>query len=112
MSEVLGPLSGLSEVLWNFSRFEDENKRLTLRQNPHFYKELPTLPEAYGSEFQMEPIETFQHERISVLADNLNHAGWVFLEIARKTRAFGYVWVLNGTIIFKGSYPFMLFLPL
>jgi hypothetical protein len=100
---MLGLHSGLSEVLWIFSRFDDENKRLPLKKNPHFYKTLPTSPEAYGVEFQMDPIETFQHERINVLFDNLGHAGRVFLETAGRTRVFGNVWALNDAIIFKGS---------
>ncbi|KAH9985679.1 hypothetical protein BJV77DRAFT_97427 [Russula vinacea] len=79
-------------------------RRLTLRQNPHFYQMLPTLPEAYGGDFRMEPIETFQHGRVSVLIDNPNNAGRVFLETERETRAFGNVWVPNEAIVFKGSY--------
>ena len=103
---VLGPRSDLSEVLWKFSRLKDEKKRLILEQNPHFYKVLPTLPEAYGGKFRMDPIgrlETFRHERISVLVDNPGLAGRVFLETAREVRAFGNVWVPKDAIIFKGS---------
>ena len=51
----------------------------------------------------MDPIETFQHERISVLTDNRDNAGRVFLEIAGRRRAFGNVWALKDAIIFKGS---------
>jgi hypothetical protein len=105
---MLGPLSGLSEVLWIFSRLEDKNKRLAVKQNPHFYIGLPTLPETYGGKFRMNPIETFQHlqhfqlKRINVLIDNPDRAGRVFLETAGKVRVFDNVWVLNDTIIFKG----------
>ena len=101
---ILDPHSDLSEVLWIFSRLKNENKRLALKQNPHFYKWLPTLPEVYGGEFRMDPIETFRHERISVLVDNPKHAGRVFLEAAGKMWTFGNVWVSNGRIIFKGSF--------
>lgn len=100
---MLGPHSGLSEVLWIFSRFEDKYKRLAVDQNPHFYKRLPTSPKAYGGEFRMDPIDTFQHERISVLIDSPDHAGRVFLETTGKVRVFGNVWVPNDAIIFKGS---------
>ena len=105
MPVVLDHHSGFSEVLWIFGCLRDDSKirRLTLKQNPHFYPRLPTLPEAYGDNFRMEPIGIFQHERVSVLVDNPNRAGQVFLETARETRAFGNVWVPNETIIFKGS---------
>jgi hypothetical protein len=102
MLEVLGQKSNLTEVLWNFSRFK-KGSRLVLEHNPHFYKRLPTLPGAYGGEFRMEPIETFQHEAISVLIDNPGHAGRVFLETAKEARAFGNVWIPKNAIIFKGS---------
>ena len=84
MPVMLGPHSDLSEVLWKFSRFKDEKKRLTLKQNPHFYERLPISPKTYGGEFRMDPIQTFQHERISVLIDNPGRAGRVFLETAGK----------------------------
>ena len=107
MSVMLSPHSSLSEVLWIFCRFEDENKRLALKQNPHFYKMLPTLPEAYEGESRMDPIETMpvtiQCERISILIDNPGHAGRVFLETAGRMRAFGNVSVPKDAIIFKGS---------
>ena len=113
MPVMLRPYSSLSEVLWIFCRFEDENKRLALEKNPYFYEELPTLPEAYGGVFRMNPIETFQHEkRISVLVDSPDQAGRVFLETAWITQAFGNAWVANDTIIFKGSCLLCVLLPL
>ena len=102
MPEELGESSGLKEILWNFSRYKEE-KRLTLKQNPHFYKVLPTLAEKYGGKFRTDPIETFQHEKISVLTDNAGPTGRVFLETTKETRAFGNVWVPKDAIIFKGS---------
>lgn len=105
MPVILSPHSGLSEVLWKFSHFKDEDKCLALMQNPHFYERLPRLSEAYRGEFQMDPIETFQYRRIGVLVDNPDRAGRVFLEIAGQTRAFGNVWNPNGYFVFKGSCP-------
>ena len=102
MLVILGPSSDLSEVLWMFSRLNDENKRLAPKQNPYFYKGLPTFPEAYGGEFRMCPIETFEYERINILVDNLDHAGWVFLETAGQMWAFDNVWAPNDAIIFQG----------
>ncbi|KAI0287771.1 hypothetical protein BC826DRAFT_738940 [Russula brevipes] len=63
--QVLSRKSSLQEILWNFSRFKD-NRRLTLKQNPHFYKvsDLPMSREAYIGEFETKPInENFQTRR-------------------------------------------------
>ena len=80
--------------------------------NPQFYKRLPTLAEAYGGEFRMDPIETFQHERISVLTDSsYEKGGRVFLETAGRKQFFGSVWAPNDCIIFKGSFPLCFFSP-
>ena len=113
MLVILDQNSDLSEVLWMFSRFKDKERRLSLEQNPHFYR-LPSFPGKcdYGGKFRMNPVQTFRYERVSVLLDNPDHAGRVFLETARVVRAFGNAWEANGTIIFKGSWCFILFLPL
>jgi hypothetical protein len=97
--EVLSNRSNLQEILWNFSRFKEE-KRLTLKQNPHFYKDLPTSSKSYGSGFQTNPIHDFQDvDSVCVLTDK---PGRVYLETSRVTRAFGNTWVPNEAIIFKG----------
>ena len=103
MPVVLKEDSDLSDVLWMFSRFEDKERHLSLEQNPHFYDALPSFPETYGGEFRLNPIQTFRYEGVSVLIDNRDHAGRVFLETARVVRAFGNAWEVNDTIIFKGS---------
>jgi hypothetical protein len=100
--EVLSKNSRLEDVLWNFSHFRGE-KRLTLKQNPHFYEMLPTLPDEYEGTFRRDPIKTFDHEKICVLTDKSGLTGRVFLETAKETRAFGNVWVPKHAIIFKGS---------
>jgi hypothetical protein len=101
---VLSQNSDAREILWNFSRFKD-GRRLTLKDNPHFYEELPTSAEKYEGRFRTDPVETFQQEKISVLTDNLGLTGRLFLETAKEKRAFGNVWVPKEAIIFKGSYP-------
>lgn len=103
--EVLGKTSDVKEVLWNFSHFKGE-KRLTLKQNPHFYDVLPTSVENYGVDFEIYPIGDLKYEKpakINVLTDKLGLTGRVFLETAKKTRAFGNVWVPKKAIIFKGA---------
>ena len=91
--------SNLNEDLWNFGRFKDK-RRLTLKQNPHFYD---VLPEKYGRNFRTDPIETFQRERISVLTDNSGQAGRIYIQASKKSRVFGNVWALKDAFIFKGS---------
>ena len=98
----------MSEVLWNFSRYNPGKGRLILSQNPHFYKRLPTSPEAYGGEFRMYPVQNIQHERISVLTDS-SYRRAVFLETAGRTRVFSDIWAVNGHIIFQGSFPLCVF---
>jgi hypothetical protein len=77
-------------------------KRLTLKENPHFYKfaDLPSSPEAYVGDFKTNPIDNFYHAKICVLTDK---PGRVYLETDQTTRAFGNVWVPNDAMIFKGS---------
>ena len=101
MLVVLTRHASWPEVLWNFSRFKAE-KRLTLKQSPHFYELLPTSPEKYGGGFTMDPIKTFQHQKISVLIDNPG-PGRVFLETAKEKRVFSNAWVPKDVIISKGS---------
>ena len=111
--EVLGKSSKLLEVLWNFSRYQG-NKRLTLKQNPHFYKDLPGK---YEDDFQTDPIEQFldaledskggslnrdrpkPRPKITVLTDR---QGRIYLESGQSSRAFGNVWCPQKAIIFKG----------
>jgi hypothetical protein len=91
MPELLGQSSNMSEILWNFSHFRDK-KCLTLKDNPYFYGKLPKSPEEYEGQFQTDPIKTLQHEKISVLTDNPNLTGWVFLEMAKRRWTFGNAW--------------------
>jgi hypothetical protein len=63
----------VKEIPWNFSRFKDK-KRLALAQNPHFYKDLPISPEAYGNKFQADPIEDFHNvDEVRILTDKPGH---------------------------------------
>ena len=97
--EVLNVGSTLQDVLWNFSRFKD-NRRVTLKQNPHFYKDLPSSPEAYGPRFQANPIKDVEDvDKVYVLTDTPRR---VYLETPQNGRVFGNFWVLNGAILFKG----------
>ncbi|KAH9955997.1 hypothetical protein BC827DRAFT_819595 [Russula dissimulans] len=88
----------VTEVLWNFARFKD-GRRLTLSQNPHFYKDLPRNKDGYRDDFQWEPTEDFSGSAgIIVLTDR---PGRVYLESDRNARVFGNVWAPSKAMIFK-----------
>ncbi|KAH9979613.1 hypothetical protein BGW80DRAFT_1442562 [Lactifluus volemus] len=97
--QTLCESSNLQEILWNFSRYKGK-KRLTLKENPHFYEHLPCLPEAYGNTFKANAIQDFQHvEKVYVLTDKV---GRVYVETqAQDIRAFGNFWIPSNAIIFK-----------
>lgn len=125
MPEVLSRNSTIPEVLWNFSRFKKGENRLTLKQNPHFYKfrDIPSTAEGFNGRFTADPIaedKDFQiqfqpeHAKICVITDS-DKPGRIFLETAQHRRAFGNVWHIpdNNAIIFKGAsltLPFPFFL--
>jgi len=96
-------LVALAEILWNFSHFEDE-KCLRLAQNPHFYRDLPDSPTAYGGTFSMQPTEIYEGT-IYVLTNNLvpksGDSRRVFFEFGGQKRAFDNFWDMNNTLIFK-----------
>ena len=99
--EVLSHTAGFEEVLWNFAHFED-NRRITLQDNPHFYSELPTSSDAYTDQFKALPVENVEmtpNATIYVLVDQPRR---VFLETRRETRIFGNVFTLKDVMIFKG----------
>jgi hypothetical protein len=105
---VLNENPSLEEILWNFSRLKDE-RRLTLKQNPHFYTHLPISLEEYGGGFSMEPTEDFRHaDKFYVLTDR---EGLAYFKTDQYTRCFGNFWRPNGAIIFKGEHVFAICFP-
>ena len=103
---VLSENPSLAEILWNFSRFKDK-RRLTLKQNPHFYTYLPASPEAYGGEFEIESTEDFQHaNKFYVLTDRPE---LVYIMTYQYSPCFGNVWCPNNAIIFKGEHVLLSF---
>jgi hypothetical protein len=100
MSEVLSDSPSLQEILWNFSHFKDKKKRLTLRENPHFYAKLPTSPEAYGGSVKIDPTENFRHaNKFYVLTDKPE---LVYIMTGQVLQTFGNFWCPQNAIIFKG----------
>ena len=108
--EVLSNSPSLQEILWNFSRFKDEKYRLALRENPHFYAELPTSPEAYGNSVEIYPTEDFRHlDNIYVLIDKPQH---VHIMTDQVSQSFGNIWCPQNAIVLKGLSILFLFFPL
>lgn len=101
----------MEEVLWNFSRLKGV-ERITLKQNPNFYCNLPSSTDAYGGDYSTDPIENFRNgTEFFILTDEKSRR--VFLEANEKKRVFGNFWVLEPdatrfpiclpAIIFKGQ---------
>ena len=98
--EVLGDNPSLQEILWNFNRFKDGKKHLTLRENPHFYPKLPTLSDSYGSSFRLNHTEDFRYaNEFYVLTDR---PGPVSVLADGVMNNFGNFWCPENAIIFKG----------
>ena len=98
--EMLSSSPSIQEVLWNFNRFKDEKLRLTLRENPHFYAELPISPRAYQYSIKIDPTEDFRHtNKFYVLTDKPE---LVYIMTNQVLQRFGNFWCLDGAIIFKG----------
>ena len=101
MSEMLSDSSSLQEILWNFCRFKDGKERLTLRDNPHFYAELPMSPEVYDDSIKIDPTEDFRHaDKFYVLTDKPE---LVHIMTDQELQSLGNFWCPKNTIIFKGS---------
>ena len=90
----------IQEILWIFNRLKDEEERLTLRDNPHFYVNLPTTPEAYEDNIKIDPTENFRHSNeFYVLSDKPEP---VHIMTDRDYQMFGNFWCPKNAIIFKG----------
>jgi hypothetical protein len=98
---MLSPTAGIEEVLWHFAHFED-NRRITLHDNPRFYSELPTSSDAYTSQFKAHPIENLMLRPNTTLYVLVDQPRRVFLETRRETRIFSNVFMLKDVMIFKG----------
>ena len=102
MPEVLSDNPSLQEILWNFSCFNDEKKRLNLKDNPHFYAELPTSPETYREGVKIDPIEDFRHaNEFYVLRSKLDLVH-IMTDRVSDWQSFGNFWCPHNAIIFKG----------
>lgn len=78
-----------------------------MRQNPHFYLDLPTSGGDYGTKYSNDSMRDFvlkRNDTVYVLVDKPD-LGRVYLEVEAKkqNRIFGNVWMPNNVMIFKGK---------
>ena len=108
MSEVVNETLKLPYILWNFSNYGD-GKRLTLADNPQFYRDLPASSTTYGPTSKILPVVIPENypNTIYVLTNNEHR---VVLEFGHNWRTFDNVWrTNNNTLILKSSYLVFLF---
>ena len=95
----------LQEILWNLCRIEDKKKRLTLKDNPHFYEQLPTLLKAHGDSVKIDPTKRFWEHKLYVLTDKQE---LVHVITGNKIlHSFGNWWRSENTITLKGTGIFL-----
>ena len=103
-AELLSPYPLYAELIWNLYRLEGR-ARITLEQNCHFYRDLPRTEGAFDPGFYHHSMKDFnfqkRRDRVYVLVDR---PGRVFLTAFKRNRIFGNVWMVNGTLIFRGLY--------
>ena len=99
--EVLSDSSSLQEILWNFCRLKDEKERLTLRDNPHFYAELPTSPEAYGDSVQIDPATDFRSASMFYVLTDKPKLAYIMTN-RPDLQFFSNFWCPKDAFIFKG----------
>ena len=98
-----------AEIIWRFSRYpENSGTRITPKQNPHFYLDLPKDAASYNHNFHWDSLQDFglslgkEASTIYVLVDKSCR---LFLDAAKPhTRIFGNLWKPHQTVILKGKY--------
>ena len=109
MPVVLSNSPSVQEILWIFSRLKEKKERLALKDNPHFYINLPTTPEAYKDNLKIDPTEDFRHsDEFYVLTDRPEV---VHIMTDQDWQIFGNFWCPQNAIIFKGSCGHLVVLP-
>ena len=93
----------ISELLWIFSRLP-EDRRVTLKQNPHFYLSgrLPDCPLAYNDYFILKPVKELKPEKDLKLLILSNRTGWIYFDCEKFSRTYVNIWRPHNTIILKG----------
>jgi hypothetical protein len=89
------------EVLWGFAHLED-NRRISLHDNPHFYAHLPTSSDEYTPQFRAYPMEKFRLTSNATIYILIDQPRRTFFKTRQGTRVFSNVFMLNNVMIFKG----------
>ena len=89
------------EIIWALRCYYVKKKRLTLKENPYFYANLPTLLKAHGHSVKIDPTEDFQQaDTFYVLTDRQKPVH--IMTGNNILHSFGNLWCYKNTIIFKG----------
>ena len=105
ITEEIDNSTTTSEIIWRFSRYPEESgRRITARQNPHFYLELSKDVASYGGEFYKNSLKDFGHglEKGGTIYILIDKSCRLFLDAA-KPRIFGNLWRPHQTVILKGE---------
>ena len=103
---TLSDTPSVQEILRDFSFFKGEKGHLTLKDNPHFYAELPTSLEAHGDIVKINPTEDFRRAvKFYVLTDKQEVVH--IMTGSKILLSFGNLWRSQNTIILKGSGVFL-----
>ena len=103
---MLSDSPNIQEILRDFSFFMGKKGHLTLKDNPHFYANLPRLLKAHGDSVKIDPTEDFRHgDKFYVLTDK--HKPVHILTGNKVLYSFGNLWRSENTIILKGSGVFL-----
>ena len=102
---MLSDSPSVQEILRDFSLFKGERGHLTLKDNPHFYADLPKLLKAHGDSIKIDPTEDFRHANtFYVLTDKREVQEFVHIMTGNKIlHSFGNLWRSENGIILKGS---------
>ena len=108
--EKLENTTTIPEILW-ILRHEEDDKRITWKQNPHFYSRLPKEASYFGRNFHHEPLkdDDFREALVShsnpiyILSDKPCR---LHLDDTTNPRVFGNVWQPHHTFILKGEWAF------
>jgi hypothetical protein len=91
----------LADILWNLIIVHDDNddRRLSVAQNPHFYLNLPTL---VNGTYQGKPVAELSRPYPDTIYVLTNNERRIYLEFGEMRRTFDHVWrTKNDALSFK-----------
>ncbi len=102
---MLIPSFELADIHWNFILVygDNDDRGLSVTQNPHFYLGLPTLVDGV---YQGEPVAELIQPHPETIYIYTNNERRIYLEFGEMRRTFDHVWRTNDALSFKGMYLF------